>query len=175
MEYRSDALVAASEMIMGMQDIPRKYEGSVLTNGYINVEPNAINVIPDKVVFSIDVRTPSIEDLKKIEKDIKGIVHGRALKFTGNNSVSIDKTTNVNPVSLWNSQTAELERKINERSIRYMPINSGAGHDSSIFSGYLPTSMPFVPSKNGYSHRPNEYTDITYIRDSVDVLCNYLK
>lgn len=170
MEYRSDALVSATKLITDLQAIPKKYKDCVFTVGYMNVSPNAINVIPDTVVFSIDTRSPNIEDLKQIEKDIKQICNQNS-----NHSISIQRTTNIKPISLLNEQTTELKKSIENCSISYMPINSGAGHDSQIFSEFMPTSMLFVPSHLGYSHRPDEYTDIKYIEKSVEILCDFLK
>ena len=169
MKYRSDALVKASQLITKIYDIPFKYEDSVLTIGYLNVSPNAINIIPHKVTFSIDIRSSDIIKLNQIEKDIENIINKN-----NNKDIIIEKSTNVLPVSLLNEQTNGLEEIIKKYKVNYIPINSGAGHDSQIFSEFLPTSMLFVPSQKGYSHRPDEYTDVKYINKAIDVLCKYL-
>ena len=107
MKYRSDALVKASQLITKISDIPFKYEDSVLTIGYLNVSPNAINIIPNKVTFSIDIRSSDIIKLNQIEKDIENIINKN-----NNKDIVIEKSTNVLPVSLLNEQTNGIEENI---------------------------------------------------------------
>lgn len=175
MEYRSDALVAASKVIYDLSKIPYNYKDMVLTVGSMNVYPNAVNVIPDKVVFSIDVRSSRKEDLKKVHTNIRNVCENSVVtNFPNNYSVLIEPGININPLILDVKQAAIIEKVVQTHTSRYRHMHSGAGHDAQIFQPYMPVSMLFVPSHKGYSHRPDEYTDEKYIKKAVSILCDYL-
>lgn len=171
MEYRSDALCSACKIICDLQTIPEKYPDMVLTVGYMKVSPNAVNVIPDNVVFSIDVRTPNTGDFDIIDYEIKKVCGCNPC----NTFIKIETGTNIKPVQLLNKQTSTLEQSVCKSVNKYMHINSGAGHDSQIIAPFVPTSMLFVPSHLGYSHRPDEFTEERFLFDAAKILCDFFQ
>ncbi len=175
MSYRSDALIAACQLILELQGIPGKYKDSVLTTGFMSVSPNAINTISDSVRFSVDARSPRAEDLAGMRQDIIDICRPKSLMFTKDNSVVLEHATKVPALPLDNSMTLAVEQAMKDTGVNYMPINSGAGHDSQIFAELTPTSMIFVPSRGGHSHRPDEFTDSRYIVQAVQVIAALLE
>ena len=174
MQYRSDALVAASKMIYDLSMIPDNYKDMVLTVGSMNVYPNAINIIPSEVKFSIDVRSPYKEDLSIVDNDIRKVCNTPIKEFPYNILVKIEKSTDISPVLLDKVEIKKIEKIVKNYTIKYQHIHSGAGHDAQIFASHIPTSMLFVPSHLGYSHRPDEFTEIEYINKAVMILCDFL-
>ena len=176
MEYRSDALVAACKIITDLQNVPQAYEDLVLTVGYMSVSPNAINVIPGSVHFSIDVRSANQKDLDEAEKWIKHIcLNNSATNFPSNNSVMFERNVDLGVTSLSKKLGNALEEVVKEFTPDYLHMNSGAGHDSQIFAPFMETAMLFVPSHLGISHNPKEYTEEKYINKVTGVLCEFFK
>lgn len=155
MNTRSDAVMAALDVINVMRKYVSEHKGMVGTVGEIHVSPNAINVVPEKIVFSIDVRSSKQEwinecitsihnELKK--KNSKGFTH--KLEPTLENSV----------ITMKPEWADLLEESANRFQFSNMRIDSGAGHDAAIIGQEIDTAMLFVPSVGGRSHIPEEYS-----------------
>lgn len=157
MDHRADALVRACKIINDLNELVSHYDNAVLTVGSLTVSPNVINVIPNKVVFSIDLRTSNQSDLEKLDRELYRICNYEEFPQS-----RLSKNTDIYPISLQNAQTKELEFILESNNMRYMSIQSGAGHDAQIFAPYLLASMLFVPSHLGLSHCPQEFTKSSY-------------
>ncbi|HWL13858.1 MAG TPA: M20/M25/M40 family metallo-hydrolase, partial [Ureibacillus sp.] len=68
----------------------------------------------------------------------------------------------------------KMQNKLEEKELKHTTMVSGAGHDAQVFGHYLPTTMLFVPSKDGISHSPLEFTDSSQLEIGVSVLMEYL-
>jgi acetylornithine deacetylase/succinyl-diaminopimelate desuccinylase-like protein len=79
------------------------------------------------------------------------------------------------PVPLDSELRGLLERTAADLGLRTLRMPSGAGHDSQIIAGIAPTAMLFVPSRDGKSHRPDEYTPIEQVVPGVRVLAEALR
>jgi allantoate deiminase len=155
MSDRADALTAAAEIIVSLEDLPVWSNDEVLTVGKISATPNAVNVVPGRVEFTIDFRGPTNAGLTSGEQAIRDIIqaicNGRGLKHSLVKSES--QIAAPMDASLVEHLT-KATRKITEKK----PITtvSGALHDSAIVAKYLPTAMLFIASKDGISHNPAE-------------------
>ncbi len=167
MGLRHDALVAASQVVTRVNTIAQReaLHGTVGTVGRMEVSPNAMNVIPGKVVMSIDIRgidTGSIQrtthDLLTFVSELEGV------------SVFITRLSEEKPVHLNNDIAELLNQSCLEESIPAMPMQSGAGHDAMYMAREIPTAMLFVPSVNGVSHNPEEFTPFDDIWNAARVL-----
>jgi allantoate deiminase len=155
MEGRQDPLVATAEMIIALEDAARRRRGSVATVGEIGVEPGAKNVIPGRVVFTVDVRAPEdaarravlavLEDARRDVEKRRGV------------RASFDTLSDVPAVALDARIRGVLADAVREVGVDPAELVSGAGHDAQnpALAG-VPTGMLFIRSTHG-SHNPREH------------------
>lgn len=176
MNSRSDALQIASKLILKGIEIAEKHNGLV-TIGTISLEPSLINVIPDKVNFSFDARHVYDSKLKELMDEVK--LEFKLIAEKGNRSklsLPLDiefKHIYTSSAVHFNETNIDLVRKSAlELFLRdeVREIVSGAGHDSCSTSSKIPTSMIFIPSKNGISHNPEEYSSPEEVNNGLKVL-----
>lgn len=151
MSYRKDALVAAALAVARIEGIA-KAEGDqlVATVGRLNIEPNSSNVIPGKVVFTVEVRHVDKEAMSaamgRILEAVKEIAQARGLKW------SYRKIADSLPVSFDRDLVNAIEGAAKKSGLNYKRMNSGAVHDASMVGVQVPAAMIFVPSIKGRSH-----------------------
>lgn len=127
--------------------------------------------MPSDVTFSIDVRAKYSSTITRIMNKITSKIEeicGKTLTF------SITKTIDVKPVNLSSEFCSIIETSCKKRDYSNIPMVSGAGHDSLIMANFTEVGMIFVPSKNGRSHCPEEYTDEKYLVIGTEVLFDTL-
>jgi allantoate deiminase len=168
MDRRSDALVSAAQIIAALPGIASdEGEGTVITTGRLNVFPNGANVIPDKVVFSVDIRSGKevhvLNALRKAEELIAQ-QDGNGIR------TSIEQQLYIKPKELDIGIRSLLKDASDNLEIPYCSINSGAGHDAMVFSDYAACGMVFIPSKDGLSHCPEEWSDAGHLADGTDII-----
>lgn len=168
MDRRSDALVTAAKIISQLPDLAiDEGEGTVITTGRLEVFPNGANVIPDKVVFSLDIRSGKEENVRNaIRKTIAMI---ESYNETGIRT-SVEELLYIQPKELNMDIRSLLKQESSRLEIPYCSINSGAGHDAMIFSDVTNVGMIFIPSKDGLSHCPEEWSDARHLRNGVQIL-----
>lgn len=174
MTIRKDALCAAAEIILALENFAQSYghPNAVGTVGKLNVTPNASNVIPGRVDFSIDVRDFLYERKDELIARISAFMDEVAKK----RGVTIEYKVLGNDVPSISdpSITACIENACQELGIPYMEMVSGAYHDSMFIAQFAPVGMIFVPSVNGVSHDPSEYTEPEDLVRGVQVLTETL-
>ncbi len=157
MEGRHDALCAAAEMILKVNELPNRMGGNlVATVGEIQNEPNSRNIIPDKIHFTVDIRSwdddLAIKAWDLVREDFENIADRRGCP------IRIEETWRVEH-SPFNQ---ELVKNIADSAkiLGYPSLHmvSGAGHDASYMNQIAPTAMIFVPSIGGRSHVEVENT-----------------
>jgi beta-ureidopropionase / N-carbamoyl-L-amino-acid hydrolase len=174
MNRRRDALVAASELTLAVNRIASSMPGTqVATVGRIRAEPGAPNVIPGRVVMSLEVRDLAEDKMAAVFQAINTEAkHINAARGTPITFSELD-------VALAPAPTDERLRKVIEASadslsLSHRRLPSGAGHDSQDMVHIAPMAMIFVPSKGGISHAPQEFTAASDIANGVDVLLRTL-
>ena len=157
MEGRNDALCAAAEMILKVNELPAKMGGNlVATVGEIQNSPNSRNIIPDGVRFTIDLRSWNDDLVQKAWEELKRDFQ----------KVSNRRGCPVRLEEIWKVDHApfspELVEMVRDASrglgLDPHPMVSGAGHDASYMNQIAPTAMIFVPSIGGRSHAEVENT-----------------
>lgn len=173
MNMRCDALAAAAEVIEYIEKTAVKYEDAVATVGYCQVYPNAVNTVPQKVEFSLDVRSMNDDNLHLMEQDILAYLEEVARQ----RNLTYEMQTKLEAASA--AMNDELKHYLRGSVLKLgyssMNINSGAGHDALPISRKLPTAILFVPSKGGRSHCPEEYTKPENLVKAVQVMINTIK
>ena len=156
MSMRLDPVAAASEFIVSMTEYTGMVSDSaVFTVGGIHAYPGISNVIADSVRLELDFRDGVGGALDEIRAEIRRQAEG--LEARGF-EVIVDIRCDEDPVSLDPGIVDIIDSSVRECGLKYMRMNSGAGHDSQIFADVVPTGMIFIPSHDGISHSPLEYT-----------------
>ncbi|MDO4960658.1 MAG: M20 family metallo-hydrolase [Eubacteriales bacterium] len=174
MNVRRDAMTGAAEIILRLESLARSYGNThtVATVGKLSVFPNASNVIPGKVSFTIDIRdvdeSVKTELTEKICSYIDCICTMRGL--IGSHEITTDDIPCYSDPAI----SAVIEETCRENNIPYNRMTSGAYHDSLLISDFVPVAMIFVPSHNGISHDPAEFTELSDLVTGTEVLCGTL-
>ncbi len=174
MQDRKDAFMAAADIALELEKLGRnsKSEYTTTTIGRVNVIPNAVNVIPGKVIFSIDIRDSSYEFknqlISALKEKIQEIETKRSVK------VNLTQYNNDYPMPCDKHIINLLEDSCKKEKIPYIMTISGAFHDSMLVGEFAPVGMIFVPSKDGISHSPKEWTDFEDIAEGTNVLADTL-
>lgn len=157
MDMRMDAVDAATKVISKIADWAReKADGSVSTVGYINTIPGGMNIVAEKCEFTVDIRSKNNDNINDIANRIRAALD-REVKAMGG-SYDIQNKLTITPVNLSMDMLREMEESCKEHGYSYKYLPSGAGHDSLEIGQVIPTAMLFVPSKDGRSHCPVEFT-----------------
>ncbi len=178
MNMRQDALVAAAEVVSFVRRranaIAAQYDSpTVGTVGRLEVFPNGINVIPGKVRIGIDIRDVRKKIMQHLMDDTVEML--KELESTHGVAVQVQIPPVHDPVPLSPELVQIIEAAAKKTGIPYLKMISGAGHDAQIMAGRVKTGMIFVPSKDGVSHSPLEWTDWEDIEKGVRVLTQTLK
>lgn len=172
MNARKDALLAAAKFIVAVNEVTNSFDGAqVGTVGKIKAEPGAPNVIPGKVVTSLEIRDLSSEVIEKVYAAIEQ--KGQEIAQASGVDITFSPLdTTADPAIMTRNIQQEIEKtaKILGLSFKYMP--SGAGHDAQDMALIAPTGMIFVPSKGGISHSPKEFTSAEDMANGANVLLN---
>jgi hydantoinase/carbamoylase family amidase len=162
MADRRDALAGAARIVSALESLGRELaqeEGqSVITVGRLDVEPNAVNVIPGRARFTIDMRSRRDEVLNRgdahLRRSVSEIAEKRGLHL------KLECTESLLPVPLDQGVCARLRNAGSRLGIDLSETASGALHDTAILAPLLPAAMLFVASRNGISHNPAEFSRI---------------
>jgi len=159
MEDRQDALAAAALCIAIAEEIAGAdpEETTVATVGKINVLPNCSNVIPEKVVFTLEVRDKDEDKIRRAMEEIKKAIQRIADKRGV--SCEIRDVAHSAPIKMDERLRGLIADLASRAGYSYEIMNSGAVHDTCMIAPYAPAGMIFVPSKGGRSHVPFEDTD----------------
>jgi N-carbamoyl-L-amino-acid hydrolase len=157
MEGRHDALCAAAEMILKVNELPERMGGNlVATVGEIQNYPNSRNIIPDKVHFTVDIRSwdddHALKAWETVRKGFEAIAARRGCP------IKIEETWRVEHSPFDKTLVARILNVADDLGYSSLHMVSGAGHDASYMNQVCPTAMIFVPSIGGRSHVEVENT-----------------
>jgi allantoate deiminase len=160
MGHRRDALVAAAYVVTGVQQMALDFGGgTVATVGRLEVEPNAINVIPGTVRLTVDLRSPDADKLAAGEDALENLLmETDGVEF--HCFMSEDQPVTRMDGRLCDRLTAWVGQS----------TTSFALHDAAILAPLLPTAMLFVASRYGISHNPAEFSRTEDIAEAARVL-----
>jgi acetylornithine deacetylase/succinyl-diaminopimelate desuccinylase-like protein len=159
MAARADALVAAAEFVLRLREAAAAVEGAVATVGRVVVEPGASNVIPARVVVSVDVRAPDEGRVDEVSRVVPAELSRAAA------------------VAMAPGPSGALRDELELRGLPAGELPSGAGHDAGVLAAAgVPTAMLFVRSLNGgISHSPDEHSADEDVELAVSVLAGALE
>jgi allantoate deiminase len=168
MGLRRDAAAAAAEMILAVERIAANSTDLVATVGVFDVPDGAVNAVPGRAIFTIDLRSPSDETRKTAMSDLRTVLEGIARRRSVelNIALNYDAPAAACDVRLMSALSAAIERS--GYPLRQIP--SGAGHDAMAFRDKIPFAMLFVRCRGGVSHDPAEFA----ATDDIDIATNVL-
>ena len=157
MPDRRDALCAAAELILAIENAARTSgaRDTVATVGICGVFPGAVNSIPSRVHLSADVRDTDLKRRDRVMKQIESA--GQSITEKRRVSIQTELVNADAPAECAPALVEALSASCKKYQINFLPMVSRAYHDSLFMSRITPTAMLFIPCRNGYSHRPDEY------------------
>jgi len=169
MDSRRDALVGAGDAVAAVRRLTATGgEDLVGTVGSLEVSPGAVNVIPERVTFTVDVRSAEAAAVdaavERVREEIQWAAEREGLDHECEELMRVDSTT-FDPGCVGAVLAAMDEAGYGETR-----LTSGAGHDASYLNDVCPAAMVFVPSVDGVSHRESEYTEWEDVLAGVEVL-----
>ncbi|MDX2079726.1 MAG: M20 family metallo-hydrolase [Terrimicrobiaceae bacterium] len=172
MPERHDAGLGAAEAALALERFVLASESpdTVGTTGVVRLHPGAINSIPCEAVLEMDIRDTQLPSrdlvLENLDRALHEIAARRGLKVA-KETISEDPPATCDPRLLEAIERAAAGLK-SRRMI------SRAYHDSLFMARIAPTAMIFIPCRNGWSHRPDEFSSPTQIQRGVEVLARTL-
>ncbi len=171
MRMRRDAAAVAARIAVEARAIADDMGGDqVATVGVIELQPNLVNVVPNRALMTVDLRHTEEPLLRKAESRLFDF----AGKAAADEGVTLARRTlaRFEPVSFDSRMIGLVEQAAKDRGLSTRRLPSGAGHDAQMFAPNCPTAMVFVPSRDGISHNVEEFTEPEDIRAGADVLLN---
>lgn len=156
MQQRNDALTASAEIMLALERAAIAAGDCVATVGRAVVEPNGTNVIPARVMFSVDIRSSEEERIDAVEQALHDA--STAVRSQRRVRSRIERLEARPPVPMDSSVRSVIARAIESLGERALDVASGAGHDAMCLALIAPAGMIFVPSIGGRSHVPDEAT-----------------
>ena len=168
MQLRNDPLGAAAEVVLAIESSARDAGETVATIGRFTVEPGGTNVIPARVIFSLDVRSPHDDRVSMVEEAAHRALETaqRQRRVQG----SMECLEARPPAPMDERMRAAVHRAIAGMNERAIDIPSGAGHDAMCLARIAPAAMIFVPSIGGRSHVGAERTADADLERGVEAL-----
>ncbi len=170
MALRADALAAAAEVTLVAEALANdpRHRGTRATVGRLDVFPNSITTIPGRVTLTVDVRDVDSDRQRATTAEIvlraRQICERRGIRL----EVEVIADTSPAVLPIWLREiTGAVCREL---GLKARVMTSGAGHDSQVINRLVPAAMVFVPSRDGLSHVPEEWTSASDIARGVDVL-----
>jgi N-carbamoyl-L-amino-acid hydrolase len=172
---RHDALVASACIIESLYTAASNESsyGTVGTVGKLDVYPNSMNVIPGDVRFYVDIRGVDEESISRLIKKLFASIEKTKIDHDVN--IEILELSNDKPVLLDKNIASLIESECKQRELDWMEMISGAGHDAMYLAKRFPTCMIFIPSKDGVSHHPDEYSEFDDVFLGATLLTECLK
>ncbi len=149
MQDRQDALVMAAPYILQVKAVAEQH-GIVGTVGKMDILPGSPNVIPGQVIINLEIRGLDEGVLDRAERQLE--------EEAGKLQAAFVQTSNKPPVDSDPLLVQALVAACEDNGYAYTRMASGAGHDAMCMADLAPQAMLFVPSRNGVSHSPDEYT-----------------
>lgn len=172
MSMRCDAGYAAARVVTFLHDRAAASNApTVATVGTMRFEPNAINVIPSRAVFTVDLRDPDEQRLQAQEAALAAFLEQLSAEGI---PVTVERLARFEPV-IFDGRVVELiEAAARKRGLVSRRMTSGAGHDAQMIARIAPAAMIFVPSAGGISHSPHEHTEDAELVAGANILLDVI-
>jgi N-carbamoyl-L-amino-acid hydrolase len=173
MNQRKDALIGAARLVEAVNRVVTSIPGSqVATVGRIEASPGAPNVIPGEVELSIEIRALEMDRIQEVMDGIEE--EAASIGAENGTPIEIDEFYRSGAAPTDERFRGWVEGAAEELGLSHRRMPSGAGHDAQAVAHFAPTGMIFIPSVDGLSHHPNEYSRPEDVEAGVNVLLGAL-
>jgi beta-ureidopropionase / N-carbamoyl-L-amino-acid hydrolase len=157
MEDRRDASLGAGAFTLAARElVMREFPNCVVNVGKMDFAPGAFNIVPSQVDVSLEFRSPDEDEFNRLDKALLELAAQEAARF------GLELKTEFlgrHSPSLMNDEVhSAFASACDDLGLSHMPLSSGAGHDAQSLADLCPVGMIFVPSVDGASHSPREFT-----------------
>ena len=173
MNMRSDALLAASHIIIAANKFAKNKKTAVATVGYVHAKPGVLNVVPGEARLGVDLRDIDKASLEELNLELRNYVGelSHELKF----SYEIRELSSDEPVKLSKHAINLLEDEAKKLGIKTLTLPSGAGHDAMNLTKLASSvGMLFIPCVDGISHNIAEAINFKDAVFATKILTNAL-
>ena len=173
MNMRSDALLAASHIIIAANKFAKNKKTAVATVGYAHAKPGVLNVVPGEARLGVDLRDIDKKSLEELNLELRNFVDelSRELKF----SYEIRELSSDEPVKLSEHAINLLEEEAAKLGVKTLTLPSGAGHDAMNLTKLASSvGMLFIPCVDGISHNTKEAINFKDAVSATKILTNAL-
>ncbi len=170
MQDRKDALLGASDLVLKARDLALKAGSSAsrITVGIVQLKPGVANIVPAEAYLTYEIREQSAEVLTLLAEKSRTLAGDVAR--TWGLEVSIETILQIDPVPLAEQVMAAIAAAASEIGLPHLRMPAMAGHDAQVVGRVAPAGMIFVPSKDGRSHSPLEFTADEDVERGANVL-----
>jgi beta-ureidopropionase / N-carbamoyl-L-amino-acid hydrolase len=156
MNLRQDALVAAAQVVLGVNQIANTPGQQVATVGKMQVYPNAANVVPGWVEMSLDIRDLSDLHIDSLIEQLK--LHLEEIARETDTQIRLNSCLENHPALAESYIQTAIAKVCEDLQLSYTYLPSRASHDAQELAQITDMGMIFVPSESGVSHDATEYT-----------------
>jgi N-carbamoyl-L-amino-acid hydrolase len=167
---RRNALLGMSSIALAIDEIAAKHapDARATVGSQIQVEPGSRNIIPGLVNFTVDMRHPDVDTLTEMDSELRQICKDVAEDI--GLELKLEQISYTAPVHFDENCVAAVQKGCDITGVSHQQILSGAGHDACYIARVAPTSMIFVPCKDGISHNEAESSK----QEDLEAGCNVL-
>ena len=174
MDFRLDPGLVLAECELELERLARAAgKGTVGTVGEIEVHPSLINVIPERIRFSLDIRGTDEEAFQGVAREIAAFAEAAAAKRGMTAEYRVRQTLPATPLDERIVGALDAAAEATGEPYRLMP--SGAAHDTMCVADRVPSAMVFVPCKDGISHSPLEDADPADAGLAAEIILNAIR
>lgn len=157
MEDRLDASLGAGAFTLAARElVMTKFAGGVVNTGKMDFAPGAFNIVPARVDVALEFRSPTEADFNAMDEALIVLANEQALRF--GLELKIEFLGRHSPTPMSDIAQKAFAEACDELGLSHTPLTSGAGHDAQSLADLCPVGMIFVPSVDGASHSPREFT-----------------
>ena len=173
MGERRDALVAASKLVVRVQRMAAEDEiCRVATAGALDVQPNAVNVVPGRATVGVEIRDLDMSALEAAEREL--VRMAQESEEQDGVQISINRHRFTDAVAITQGMQDWVGEAAERAGFTWERVPSGAGHDAQAIASIAPMAMVFVPSAGGISHAIEEYSSPEDCANGTQVLLELL-
>jgi len=157
MDDRLDASLGASAFTLAAREmVMTKFPSCVVNVGKMDFAPGAFNIVPARVDVSLEFRSPDEEEFKRLDAALLLLANTEATRF--GLELKYENLGKHSPSIMSNNVQQAYAEACDDLGLTHTSLTSGAGHDGQSLADLCPVGMIFVPSVNGTSHSPKEFT-----------------
>lgn len=158
MEDRADASLGASAFTLAAREkVRRDFPNCVVNVGQMNFEPGAFNIVPGAAELALEFRSPEAGQLAQLQSALLGLAESVANDY--GLKVRVEAVGACEPAPMSGRAQAAVAVAAESLGLSHTAMPSGAGHDAQSLAPLTEAGMIFIPSRDGVSHSPKEFSE----------------